>query len=95
MNVGRQGKDQQPIVETCYERGGAAGTARPGAPRSASASGRAYPDEYPDGARRAYAGNKLYPRRFAAWPLERRNAWFAGFNVGYCDRKRERAVDAP
>ena len=52
---------------------------------------RAYPDEYADGARRAYAGNKLYPRRFAAWPLERRNAWFAGFNVGYCDRKRERA----
>jgi hypothetical protein len=51
---------------------------------------RAYPEEYNDGARRAYAGNKRYPRGFTEWPLERRNAWFAGWNVGYCDRKAGR-----
>jgi hypothetical protein len=50
---------------------------------------RAFPDEFRDGARRAFKGDKLYPRGFAGWPLDRRNAWFAGFNVGYCDRKRE------
>jgi hypothetical protein len=53
----------------------------------------AYPDEFRDGARRAFNGVKRYPRRFAVWPLERRNAWFAGFNVGYCDRKRGEAGD--
>jgi hypothetical protein len=47
---------------------------------------RAYPEEYNDGARRGYTGNKRYPRGFHDWPLERRNAWFAGWNVGYCDR---------
>jgi hypothetical protein len=29
-----------------------------------------------------------YPRGFHGWPLERRNAWFAGFNVGLHDRLR-------
>lgn len=53
----------------------------------------AYPDEFRDGARRAFNGVSGYPRRFAVWPLERRNAWFAGFNVGYCDRKRAEAGD--
>ena len=27
-----------------------------------------------------------YPRGFHAWPLDRRNSWFAGFNVGFHDR---------
>ena len=49
---------------------------------------RAYPDEFDDGAQRAFTSNKLYPPGFVTWPLERRNAWFAGYNVGYCDRKR-------
>jgi hypothetical protein len=48
----------------------------------------AYPDEFRDGARRAFKGVKRYPRGFTDWPLDRRNAWFAGFNVGYCDRQR-------
>jgi hypothetical protein len=47
---------------------------------------RADPDEFRDGARRAFQGVKRYPRGFTDWPLDRRNAWFAGFNVGYCDR---------
>jgi len=51
---------------------------------------RAYPDEYSDGARRGYTGNKRYPRGFDGWPIERRNAWYAGWNVGYCDRKAGR-----
>jgi hypothetical protein len=54
----------------------------------------AFPEEYADGARRAFSGNKLYPRGFNGWPLDRRNAWFAGWNKGYVDRKkREGAGD--
>jgi hypothetical protein len=29
-----------------------------------------------------------YPRGFHGWALERRNAWFAGFDVGFHDRLR-------
>lgn len=49
---------------------------------------RAFPAEFADGRRRAFIRNKLYPRGFHSWPIERRNAWFAGFNVGYVERKR-------
>jgi hypothetical protein len=28
-----------------------------------------------------------YPNGFHSWPLERRNAWIAGFNVGYTKRR--------
>jgi hypothetical protein len=52
-----------------------------------------WPDEYRDGARCAFLlkfdGDRErggYPRGFQAWPLERRNAWFAGFNRGFHDR---------
>jgi len=31
-----------------------------------------------------------YPLGFHAWPVERRNAWFAGFNLGYARRKSRR-----
>jgi hypothetical protein len=31
-----------------------------------------------------------YPLGFHEWALERRNAWFAGFNLGYARRKRSR-----
>jgi len=31
-----------------------------------------------------------YPLGFHDWPLERRNAWFAGFNLGHARRKRSR-----
>jgi hypothetical protein len=48
----------------------------------------AHPGEFADGAKRAFTGDHLYPSGFAAWPLDRRNAWFAGFNAGYCDRAR-------
>jgi hypothetical protein len=50
----------------------------------------AYPDEFNDGAKRAFTGDKLYPQGFLKWPLQRRNAWYAGFNKGYSDRKRGR-----
>ena len=46
-----------------------------------------YPAEYADGARRGFARDKLYPTGFHQWPLDRRNAWWAGFNKGYCDRR--------
>ena len=45
-----------------------------------------FPKEFEDGVLcglevRHHVGN--YPRGFHKWPLDRRNAWFAGFNVGY------------
>jgi hypothetical protein len=55
----------------------------------------AWPAEFNDGARGAFlqrydgcreAGG--YPVGFHQWPLARRNAWFAGFNVGRRDRLR-------
>ena len=49
---------------------------------------RAYPIEFADGAKRAYRGDYLYPAGFQQWSIERRNAWFSGFNLGYCDRKK-------
>jgi hypothetical protein len=27
-----------------------------------------------------------YPRGFHQWPLDRRNAWYAAFNLGYHQR---------
>ncbi len=49
--------------------------------------------EWRDGARCAFLGQFEgereiggYPRGFHAWPLARRNAWFAGFNRGFHDR---------
>lgn len=29
-----------------------------------------------------------YPAGFHAWPLDRRNAWWCGWNNGRCDRAR-------
>jgi hypothetical protein len=55
---------------------------------------RAWPDEFRDGARSAllceYPGDRErggYPRGFHQWPLARRNAWYAGFNLGYHQRE--------
>lgn len=52
-----------------------------------------WPDEFRDGARCAFLltfegprESGGYPRGFHAWPPDRRNAWFAGFNVGFQDR---------
>ena len=53
----------------------------------------AYPAEFNDGAKRAYQSDPLYPSGFHSWPLDRRNAWFAGFNRGYCDRKKREGGD--
>jgi hypothetical protein len=64
-----------------------------------SHSDQAYRDrwrtEWRDGARSAFLGQcggqrepGGYPRGFHAWPLARRNAWFAGFNRGFHDRLR-------
>jgi hypothetical protein len=52
-----------------------------------------WPNEFRDGARcaflRRFDGHRQeggYPVGFRNWPLERRNAWFAGFNRGFHDR---------
>lgn len=52
-------------------------------------------DEFRDGVRCGFLQKRDgprdaggYPLGFNHWPLERRNAWFAGFNVGFHDRKR-------
>jgi hypothetical protein len=56
-----------------------------------------WPDEYRDGARCGltgeYPGDRQrggYPRGFHGWPLDRRNAWFAGFNQGYHKQQEAR-----
>jgi hypothetical protein len=35
-----------------------------------------------------------YPLEFNRWPLERRNAWFAGFSIGFHDRLRLTQTEA-
>lgn len=56
-----------------------------------------WPAEFKDGFQSGRAGKAAersarefggYPRGFHGWPLERRNAWFAGFNLGYTGRPR-------
>jgi hypothetical protein len=54
-----------------------------------------WPAEYRDGARcaflRAFPSEREsggYPLGFHRWPLDRRNAWFMGFNRGFCNRLR-------
>jgi hypothetical protein len=56
---------------------------------------RARPDEFADGERSAflrdYVGEREmggYPIGFHHWPLERRNAWYAGFGFGLLERQR-------
>jgi hypothetical protein len=58
---------------------------------------QAWPDAFRDGARFAFVGKSEgererggYPRGFFGWSLERRNAWFCGFNVGLLDKQRAR-----
>jgi hypothetical protein len=38
------------------------------------------------GARSAFLQTGNYPDGFHRWPLQRRNAWWAGFNLGRCTR---------
>ncbi len=44
----------------------------------------------PDASRKA--GN--YPCGFCGWPLEKRNAWFSGYGLAYCERLRRRDGEA-
>ena len=55
-----------------------------------------WPEEFRDGVRcaflRRFPGERErggYPRGFHGWTLDRRNAWFSGFNQGYHARLRE------
>jgi hypothetical protein len=44
-----------------------------------------------NGAKRGFEGEHSggsYPQHFARWPLDQRNSWFCGFNVGFHDRMR-------
>jgi hypothetical protein len=54
-----------------------------------------WPDAFDDGVRcgllRKFEGERErggYPKSFRHWPLERRNAWYAGHNIGRCERLR-------
>jgi hypothetical protein len=57
---------------------------------------RAWPEAFRDSVRAAFGvlpperepGG--YPKGFHSWPLEKRNAYFAGFNFGFIDRRRRR-----
>ena len=56
----------------------------------------AWPEAFRDGVRAAFGvfppehERGGYPRGFHGWPLEKRNSYFAGFNLGFCDRRRPR-----
>jgi hypothetical protein len=62
---------------------------------------RPWPAEFADGLRCGILGDPDetpprerggYPQGFHGWPLEKRNAWFAGFNFGYSERKKRRGA---
>ena len=62
---------------------------------------RAWPDEFANGERCAFYkrfdGERErggYPKGFHRWPLERRNAWYCGFNLGRVERRRAEIADA-
>jgi hypothetical protein len=57
----------------------------------------AYPVEFNDGVRIGFFGKAKsardpaggdYPLGFHAWSIDRKNAWFCGFNLSYVKRKR-------
>jgi hypothetical protein len=61
---------------------------------------RAWPDEFADGERcafhRRFNGKRErggYPLGFHRWPLDRRNAWFAGYTFGRIERRRAENAD--
>jgi hypothetical protein len=62
---------------------------------------KAYPAEFNDGAACGFTNETIgahepggYLKGFHGWPLERRNAWFAGWNKGDAERRRiEEAQD--
>jgi hypothetical protein len=56
---------------------------------------RAWLDAFRDGERAAllqrHDGPREpggYPKGFHRWPIEQRNSWFAGFNLGRLERQR-------
>jgi hypothetical protein len=53
-----------------------------------------FPDEFEHGYRTGYLGENQppcdaagYPIGFHTWPLDRKNTWYAGFNLGYTERE--------
>ncbi len=48
-----------------------------------------FPEEFRAGVKAGFTASGTYPGGFRLWPEARRNAWFAGWNVGRCDRLRE------
>ena len=62
---------------------------------------RAWPDEFADGERCAFLqrfdGSREkggYPTDFHGWPLDRRNGWYAGYNLGLFECQRALAEPA-
>lgn len=56
---------------------------------------RLWPGEFADGEHcgfhQRYEGERAkggYPLGFHGWPLDRRNAWYCGFNFGRIERRR-------
>jgi hypothetical protein len=57
-----------------------------------------FPTLFDDGARMGFSGQPDpgpgepggYPKGFRQLPLDARNAWFAGWNAGRCDREARR-----
>ena len=49
---------------------------------------RTHPEAYADGERRAREHDASYPPDFTNWPLDERNAWFAGWHLAFLERQR-------
>jgi hypothetical protein len=56
---------------------------------------RLWPDEFRDGERcaflRKFKGKREsggFPLGFHTWPLERKNSWYCGYNIGLIERQR-------
>jgi hypothetical protein len=47
-----------------------------------------FPEEFKLGVKAGFTASGKYPTDFHQWQEVRRNAWWAGWNVGHCDRVR-------
>jgi hypothetical protein len=47
----------------------------------------AWPEAFAEGRKRGLRNSRAYPEGFGLWPLDKRNAWFAGFNIGFIQRR--------
>jgi hypothetical protein len=83
---------------TLHQVKGAAISVDPNTARNEAQRARlksSWPDEFRDGERcaflRKFKGKREsggFPLGFHTWPLERKNSWYCGYNIGLIERQR-------